>query len=141
MTDITIAPPRLEVVSAIIIRGSRLLLQQRHPLRDYPMSWETPGGKIEAGESSDAALKRELREELGVDSFIGDFFNMAEFAIPLPLRIRFYRVDIGGQEPRCLDAMGLGWFNRAAVLSLDMTPGTAKIRGELAALLAVGAAQ
>lgn len=137
MSDIT-DQPRIEVVSAIIIRDGKLLLQQRSATRDFPGKWETPGGKLNPGEPVNVGLQRELLEELEVAAFIGDFFNMVEFSAPVvasPLRIRFYRVDIGGQEPRCLDAMGLGWFDRAAVLALDMTPGTASFRSELAAML------
>lgn len=130
--------PRIEVVSAIIIRDGKLLLQQRSASRDFPGKWETPGGKIDLRESVNAALRREIREELGVESHIGDFICAWSFDPPVvaaPLRIRFYRVSVFDHEPRCMDAMGLGWFDRAAVLALDMTPGTAKFRHELTALL------
>lgn len=141
MTTIITAPP-IEVVSAVIIRNGKLLLQQRSSSRDYPGKWETPGGKVEPRENARAALQRELREELGVESFVGDFICAWSFSPPVvaaPLRIRFYEVDIGSHAPRCLDAMSLGWFDRVAVLALDMTPGTDHVRHELAAL--VGASQ
>ena len=136
----TAAPlaPHIEVVSAIIIRGGKLLLQQRSASRDFGGKWETPGGKVGPDEGVNTALQRELFEELGVKSFIGDFVCAWSFGPPvvaLPLRIRFYRVSIFDHEPRCLDAMGLGWFDRAAVLALDMTPGTAAFRLELAEML------
>lgn len=139
----TITAPRVEVVSAIIIRGgfgARMLLQQRSESRDFSMKWETPGGKVEMGETHRQALRRELAEELGISgaTTIGPplyslYFDPPETASPL--RLTFYQVDIGEQTPRCLDAMGLGWFDHAAVLALDMTPGTAALRLELAALL------
>lgn len=56
----------IEVAAGIIWRGKRFLASQR--LSDKPLEgyWEFPGGKLEAGESPEDALKRELAEELGV---------------------------------------------------------------------------
>ena len=55
----------LDVVVALIFREGRLFLQRRDPRdRAFPGCWELPGGKMEAGESAEAALFRELEEEL-----------------------------------------------------------------------------
>jgi len=55
------------VVAAVIERGDRrLLIGQRRREDSSPMKWEFPGGKIRNGEAPEAALARELREELGV---------------------------------------------------------------------------
>ncbi len=54
------------VVVAVIERGDRrLLIGQRRRKDTSPLKWEFPGGKVEEGETPDAALSRELREELG----------------------------------------------------------------------------
>ena len=56
------------VVAAIIEnRAGQLLIAERPPGKHWAGYWEFPGGKIEAGESHEAALIRELREELGLD--------------------------------------------------------------------------
>jgi 8-oxo-dGTP diphosphatase len=59
------------VVAALILRGGEVLICQRRA--DQPMAhkWEFPGGKIEAGESPEQALVRELDEELGIRAHIG----------------------------------------------------------------------
>ncbi len=59
------------VAAALILRGSEVLICQRRA--DQPMAhkWEFPGGKIEAGETPEQALVRELDEELGIRARIG----------------------------------------------------------------------
>ncbi|HRK17251.1 MAG TPA: NUDIX domain-containing protein, partial [Prosthecobacter sp.] len=57
--------PPVEVVCAVLRRGGRLLVARRPAGKRLAGCWEFPGGKIEPGETAEAALLRELREELG----------------------------------------------------------------------------
>lgn len=60
----------ITVVAAVIRREGKVLLASR-PASKPPLGWEFPGGKVEPGENFNAALRRELLEELGVDSGSG----------------------------------------------------------------------
>jgi 8-oxo-dGTP diphosphatase len=59
------------VAAALIVRGGEVLIGQRRPNQPMASQWEFPGGKIEAGESPEEALARELEEELGIHAVIG----------------------------------------------------------------------
>jgi len=59
------------VVAALIRRGDELLICQRAAHKPLPLKWEFPGGKVEPGEETRAALVRELDEELGIAAEIG----------------------------------------------------------------------
>jgi 8-oxo-dGTP diphosphatase len=73
--DASAQKPLRLVVAALILRGSagevEVLICQRKPDQPMSLKWEFPGGKIEAGESSEDALARELNEELGISAVIG----------------------------------------------------------------------
>jgi 8-oxo-dGTP diphosphatase len=63
----SIEPERIVVVAALIIEDGRLLACQRSRSGAFPLKWEFPGGKIEAGEGPADALARELMEELAIE--------------------------------------------------------------------------
>jgi 8-oxo-dGTP diphosphatase len=60
-----------QVVAALILRDERILICQRTRHQTMPLKWEFPGGKVEPGEDTEAALYRELEEELGILATIG----------------------------------------------------------------------
>ena len=63
---------RKTVVAGLLWRDGQLLICQRGAHGAFPGKWEFPGGKIEGGESPEAALRRELHEELGINAEIAE---------------------------------------------------------------------
>ena len=72
---------RIEVVAAIIRKDGKIFATQRG-YGDFKDWWEFPGGKIEAGESPEQALVREIREELSTDIIIEKLLHTVEYDYP-----------------------------------------------------------
>jgi 8-oxo-dGTP diphosphatase len=63
------------VTAAIIEKDHLILATRRGPGKDLAGHWEFPGGKVEAGESHEACLARELQEEFAIKADVGSFFG------------------------------------------------------------------
>ncbi len=61
----------LNVTCAIIFQNNKVLIAQRSASMKLPLKWEFPGGKVEAGESKEEALQREILEELNIEITVG----------------------------------------------------------------------
>ncbi len=82
------------VTAGIIIRGQEILICQRHRSDPYGLQWEFPGGKVKDGEALEAAIRRELREELGIDATIGEEVYRLRHRYPdRYVEVIFFRVD------------------------------------------------
>ena len=71
----------IEVVAAIILRERRIFATQRG-YGEWKDWWEFPGGKIEAGETPQEALKREIMEELETEITVGELIDTIEYDYP-----------------------------------------------------------
>jgi 8-oxo-dGTP diphosphatase len=88
----------ITIVAAVIEREGHLLICQRKKDDALGLKWEFPGGKVEAGETAEAALARELREELGVTLQKCKEIARVEHSYPNlsePREIRFFAAHIG----------------------------------------------
>jgi 8-oxo-dGTP diphosphatase len=120
------------VVAAIIQRHGRILIGQRKDLGHHPLKWEFPGGKVEPGETPDAALIRELQEELGIHARIDRELMRYEYQYPGRSRILliFYRVlDFDG-EPRNLDFDQIRWEQPELLRNYDFLEGDTQFLAE-----------
>ena len=118
--------PNLTVVAAALVDAQRrVLLQQRLPGRAMAGLWEFPGGKVESGELPEAALVRELEEELGI-AVAAEALCPACFAsAPLGGRhmvLLLYVCRHWSGEPQPLDATALKWCRPEEMRAEEMPP-------------------
>ena len=87
----------MTVVAAVLQQDSRILICQRRRDMQFPLKWEFPGGKVEPGESLQAALVRELGEELGVDATVGREIYRTKYQYPgrpEPIEVIFFSATL-----------------------------------------------
>lgn len=125
--------PLVEVVAGLIVRNGRgrMLLAQRPESKDFPFTWECPGGKVDGNESHHEALRRELREELGIE--VGRLPEEAiahrefESIVVRPDRGHvfwsLYLVTEFTGAPTSREGQGFGWFSADTMLTLPLSPG------------------
>lgn len=131
--------PTLTVVAvALVDADGRILLQQRTPGRAMAGLWEFPGGKVEPGERPEAALVRELREELGIETEAACLapatFASAELG-ERHLLLLLYICRKWHGVPQPLDATALKWVRPAQMFALPMPPADRPLIGLLDALV------
>ncbi|KQM13813.1 (deoxy)nucleoside triphosphate pyrophosphohydrolase [Novosphingobium sp. Leaf2] len=124
----------LVVAVALVDDIGDVLMQQRNFSAVHGGLWEFPGGKVEAGESPEEAVVRELAEELDVRIDVHALqpvgFASGRTASPeqggkgpsRPLVILLYACREWLGEPRALEAAALRWLPVAAITTLDMPP-------------------
>ncbi len=83
-----------KVTAALLERDGKILLARRKAGKHMGNRWEFPGGKLLPGESPEQALSRELQEELGIETRVGEYLGSARFADgSVELEVMLYRVE------------------------------------------------
>jgi len=116
-------------MAAVIRRGDRLLLGCRPSEKRHGGLWEFPGGKVGPGESRQAAIERELSEELAVRATGVGRVLLEVRDHGSPYLILFVEVRIEG-EPRPLEHSRLGWFLPEEATLLPLAPADARFLRE-----------
>ena len=100
-----------DVAAAIIYNEGRVLVARRKAGGDLAGKWEFPGGKLEVGETPEAALSRELLEELALaETPIGPFIGSSTFRKNGTLyRLLAYRVDTLSGTPQLIEHEEIRW--------------------------------
>src|SRR5579862_6394970 len=124
------------VVAAVIERSDRrILIGQRKQRDTSPLKWEFPGGKVEEGETPEAALTRELREELSATLEKCVELGRARHTYATPpseLEVRFYAASIHESEVSPNEFEQIAWVLPKELGNYDFHAANAQIIAQLA---------
>jgi 8-oxo-dGTP diphosphatase len=111
------------VVAALVRDGVRVLMSRRRADQPMPLLWEFPGGKIEPGEAPEAALAREVREELGCEIRVGGIVEVVFHAYPdFDLYMLVYACEITAGTPAPREVAEVAWIDAARLPQMDLLP-------------------
>ena len=113
----------INVVGAAIVTNGTVLCAQRGPGKSLAGYWEFPGGKVEPGETKEAALVRECQEELGVVVSVGDLFMEVTHSYPdLTVHLTLFHAVIVQGEPQKLEHQDIRWITREEISQYPFCP-------------------
>ena len=113
----------LDVVAARIWDGERFLLTQRPAHKARGLLWEFPGGKVEPGESREAALVRECREELGIEITVKAAAAAVQHTYPeLTIQLTLFDSLIRQGRPQLLEHEDFRWVTLEECTDYDLCP-------------------
>lgn len=126
----------IPVACAIIEKHGKILATQRSASMRMPLKWEFPGGKIDTGENPEECLKRELREELGIEVDVKRFlakvtYSYPEFSVTL---YPFICKVVGGEITLC-EHVAMRWLAPEELETIDWSEADLKLISECGSLL------
>lgn len=110
----------IKVTAAVIEKNGKILIAKRRKSDRMGGKWEFPGGKIDLGETPEECLRRELKEELGIEADIGGFLCSCKFKyFKMPLELLVYRAShvSGDMHPHEHDE--IKWVELSALGNYD----------------------
>ena len=131
----------VSVVAAVIFRtsheGVRSVFATQRGYGEYKGWWEFPGGKIEPGESPQAALQREIREELATEIHVGELIGTIEYDYPaFHLSMQCFECSIISGNLELLEHENAAWLSSKTLRSVKWLPADITILDEVQELLA-----
>lgn len=121
----------IEVVAAILRRDDCFLATQRG-YGEFEGMWEFPGGKVEAGESREDALKREIREELNVEISIDEFLCTVDYDYPnFHLTMHCYLCSVIGGKIKLIEHHSVKWLRKDELNDVEWLPADADVINRL----------
>ena len=124
----------VEVVAALIRQGDRFMICQRPAHKARGLLWEFVGGKVEPGETKEAALIRECREELAVTLSVGDVFMDVVHEYPdITVHLTLFHAQIVSGEIRLLEHNAVVWITPDEIPHYAFCPADKEINDRIAA--------
>jgi 8-oxo-dGTP diphosphatase len=123
-------------VVAALVRGEegRILLSQRRADQSLPLCWEFPGGKVEPGEAPEAALVREVEEELGCLVRVGGIYDVVFHAYEaFDLYMLVYRAELVRGTPEARQVAAVAWVPPRDIPAMKLPPADYPLAHRLAA--------
>ena len=112
----------IEVVAAIILKDGKVFATRRG-YGEWKGWWEFPGGKIEAGETLQAALVREIREELDAEISVGDLLDTVEWDYPdFHLTMHCYLCTLLSESMHLNEHEAAAWLTADTIRSVNWLP-------------------
>jgi 8-oxo-dGTP diphosphatase len=113
----------IRVVAALVERDGRYLITQRRATAVLPMLWDFPGGRVETGETDEAALAREVAERLGASVDVGQLISFVnhpyeKYAVDLYL----YECKLLSVHLHCHAVKDYAWVTSEEMESYSFTP-------------------
>ncbi len=113
----------IQVAAALIMMNDRYLLTRRKAGVHLEGLWEFPGGKRESGESMEECLRREVREELGIEIDDPSLFKIIRHEYPeKTVELHFFRCSVRGGDPRPLGCADLRWVKPEELAHYPLPP-------------------
>ena len=121
-----------EVVAALIWDKDKFMICQRPAHKARGLLWEFVGGKVEAGETKEAALIRECREELDVTLSVGDVFMDVVHEYPdLTVHLTLFHASIAEGVPQKLEHNDIRWITPREIEKYDFCPADEEILAKI----------
>lgn len=121
-----------EVVAALIWDGGRFMICQRPAHKARGLLWEFVGGKVEPGETKEAALRRECREELDVEITVGAAFMDVVHVYPdLTVHLTLFHASIRQGTPKMLEHNYIRWITVDEIPQYEFCPADEEILARL----------
>lgn len=122
---------QIEVVAAIIVKGHKVFATQRG-YGEWKDFWEFPGGKIDAGETPEEALCREIKEELDTEITVGELFTTIDYDYPtFHITMHCYLCTIENGSLTLLEHEAAKWLSLEQLDSVTWLPADQIVIAEL----------
>ena len=120
---VSVQPPTIRVVAAVVSKDGRYLITQRRPSAVLPLLWEFPGGRVELGESDEEALKRELRERLDAEIGVGQLISFVSHRYEhYTIELYLYECSLVSERISALAVHDARWVASCDFEDYEFTP-------------------